>query len=89
MLRQYSYESISAALSQHGLVTERLNGASFPQRRFADDSEREAALRAVTDRGLDASGYEETGRYYADFYLSRPRSHDSPSVDSLLAAVIP
>lgn len=89
VLRQYSYEPISAALSQHGLVTERLNGASFPQRRFASDSEREAALRAVTERGLDPSGYEETGRYYADFYLSRPRGDDRRPVDSLLAAVIP
>jgi len=89
VLRQYSYDSISATLSQHGLVTEQLNGVSFPQRRFADDAEREAALRAVTERGLDPSGYEETGRYYADFYLSRPRGDDGPSVDSLLAAVIP
>jgi hypothetical protein len=89
VLRQFSYEPISAALSQHGLVTEQLNGVSFPQRRFASDSEREAALRAVTERGLDPSGYEETGRYYADFYLSRPRSDGGPPVDSLLAAVIP
>lgn len=89
VLRQFSYEPIEAALSQHGLVTEQLNGVSFPQRRFASDSEREAALRAVTERGLDPSGYEEAGRYYADFYLSRPRSDDRPPVDSLLDAFLP
>jgi len=89
VLRQFSYEPISAALSQHGLVTEQLNGVSFPQRRFASDSEREAALRAVIERGLDPSGYEETGRYYADFYLSRPHRPGRRPVDSLLAAVIP
>lgn len=87
VLRQFSYEPVSAALAQHGLVTEQLNGVSFPQRRFASESEREAALRAVTERGLDPSGYEETGRYYADFYLSRPQAHSSPPVDDLLAAV--
>ena len=62
VLRQYSYEPISSALSQHGMVTEQLHGTSFPQRRFASDSERESALRAVTERGLDPSGYEDSGR---------------------------
>ena len=89
VLRQYSYEPISAALSQHGLVTEQLNGVSFPQRRFASDSEREGALRAVTRQGLDPSGYEETGRYYADFYLSRPHGDRLQPVESLVAAGIP
>lgn len=89
VLRQFSYDPISAALSQHGLVTEQLKGVSFPQRRFASGTEREAALRAVGDRGLDPSGYEETGRYYADFYLSRPHRDGRQPVDSLLAAVIP
>jgi len=89
VLRQYSYEPISAALSQRGLVTERLDGVSFPQRRFADDSERESALSAVVERGLDPSGFEETGRYFADFYLSRPRGDGGPSVNSLLAALVP
>ncbi len=87
VLRQFSYEPIGAALSQRGLVTEQLNGVSFPQRRFASGSEREAALRAVTERGLDPAGYEETGRYYADFYLSRPHRHSRQPLDSLLAAV--
>jgi hypothetical protein len=89
VLRQYSYEPISAVLSQHGLMTEQLHGVCFPQRRFASDSEREAALRAVTKRGLATSGYEETGRYYADFYLSRPGGDSRPPVDNLLATVIP
>ena len=89
VLRQYSYEPISAALSHHGLVTEQLHGISFPQRRFASDSEREAALRAVTERGLDPSGYEEAGRYYADFYLSRPSTDSRTPVESLLATVMP
>ena len=89
VLRQYSYEPIAAALSQQGLVTEQLHGISFPQRRFASRSEREAALGAVTKRGLDPSGLEETGRYYADFYLSRPSSDTLTSVGSLLGSVIP
>ena len=89
VLRQYSYEPISSALSQHGMVTEQLHGTSFPQRRFASDSERESALRAVTERGLDPSGYEDSGRYYADFYLSRPSSDSRIPVDSLLSPILP
>ncbi|MGH3315868.1 MAG: hypothetical protein ACRDO0_06970 [Nocardioidaceae bacterium] len=89
VLRQFSYEPISAELAQHGLVTEQLHGVSFPQRRFASDSERDAALKAVAERGLDPSEYEETGRYYADFYLSRPRSDAAREpVESLLAGVV-
>jgi hypothetical protein len=89
VLRQISYEPIRARLSQHGLVTEHLDGVQFAQRRFASDSERDAALRAVTERGLDPSGYEDTGRYFADFYLSRPSSDIRRPLASLLQAVVP
>ncbi len=90
VLRQFSYDAISAELEQHGLVTEQLHGVSFPQRRFASDAERDAAMCAVVERGLDPSKHEETGRYYADFYLSRPRDAAAREpVDSLLAAVSP
>jgi hypothetical protein len=89
VLRQISYEPISSALSQHGLSTQRLDDVAFPQRRFASDSEREAVLRAVRERGVDPSGYEDTGRYFADFYLSRPHDSGGPPVDRLLADVLP
>jgi hypothetical protein len=72
VLRMFSYDRISETLAGHGLVTEKLGGVSFPQRRFASEAEREAALREVRGRGLDPAGMEDTGRYYADFYLSRP-----------------
>jgi hypothetical protein len=50
----------------------RADVASYPQRRFASEADREAALREVGGRGLDPAGMEDTGRYYADFHLSRP-----------------
>lgn len=40
-LRWVSYEEISGVLDGHGLVTEKLVGHTFEQRRFADDNERE------------------------------------------------
>lgn len=70
-LRAYDYGPIERALAAHGLVTEQ-SGASFPQRRFADASEQRWAVEQVGANGNDPEGLETTGRYYADFFLSRP-----------------
>lgn len=72
VLRLFSYDRISQTLARHGLVTEQLTGVTFPQRRFASEAERAAALRGISERGLDPAGREDTGRYHADFYLARP-----------------
>jgi SAM-dependent methyltransferase len=72
VLRVFGYDEIAAALSRHGLVTERLPGVTFPQRRFADREEAAAALHDVAARGLDPSGKEADGWYHADCYLTRP-----------------
>jgi hypothetical protein len=72
VLRVFGYDAIAAALSRYGLVTERVPGATFPQRRFADREEADAAVRDVTARGLDPAGKEATGWYHADCYLTRP-----------------
>jgi SAM-dependent methyltransferase len=74
VLRVFGYDEIAAALARHGLVTERLPGVTFPQRRFADRDEAEAALHDVTARGLDPAGKEAEGWYHADCYLTRPTS---------------
>ncbi len=71
-LRTVSYEPVATTLERHGLVTEKLEGRTFPQRRFADEEERDYALRTVTERGLDPTGKEAAGRYHVDVYLSRP-----------------
>ncbi len=71
VLRMIDYERVAERLERLGMVTERLS-RTFPQRRFASASERDAALLDVSARGLDVGGLEETGRYYADLYVSRP-----------------
>jgi len=70
----FPYDEISAVLAKHGLRTEQLHGTSFPQRPFANDRERDVALRKIAARGLDTTGLESDGRYYADLYLSRPEA---------------
>ncbi|GAU67121.1 hypothetical protein SSP35_04_02020 [Streptomyces sp. NBRC 110611] len=72
VLREVSYRPVSALLTRAGLVTERLTGRTFRQRRFADGAERQAALQALAARGVSIAGKESDGFYHAELYLSRP-----------------
>jgi hypothetical protein len=90
VLRTVSYDRITETLAKHGLVTEQLTGVTFPQRRFASEPERKAALSAVSGRGLDPTGMEDTGSYYADFYLARPAADVAHlPLAGLLGGVVP
>jgi hypothetical protein len=71
-LRWVDYEPIADTLAAAGLVTEHVEGAEVRQRRFADDSEREYVLDELGERGIDPEGLEDTGWYFANFFLSRP-----------------
>ena len=72
VLRMFSYEPIAAALADRGLVTEKLDGATFLQRRFESADEKEHVLRQLEALGVDPAGKEENGFYHAEFFLSRP-----------------
>ena len=88
-LRWVSYDDISEVLGGHGLVTEKLEGHTFEQRRFADDAEREYVCRELQNMGVDTGGKEDDGSYHAEFYLSRPADQVSESsVGELLAPVL-
>ncbi len=71
VLRVFPYDDVARALAGHGLVTEKLPG-SFPQRRFADAAEADAAVHDVRLLGLDPAGREADGWFHAEAYLSRP-----------------
>lgn len=73
VLRMFPFDDIAASLAEQGLQTEKFEGATFVQRRFADRDEMEATVRAVEGRGIDTQGHETEGLYHADFFLSRPR----------------
>lgn len=85
VLRVFGYEEIAAALARHGLVTERVPGVTFPQRRFADRDEAGAALHDVVARGLDPAGKEADGWYHADCWLTRPAAAAATPIAELLA----
>jgi SAM-dependent methyltransferase len=80
VLRMFPYDAIEAELAQHGLVTEKLGGVTFVQRRFHSESELEATIAAVKARGLDPHGKEADGLYHAELFVSRPEAEvrDNP-----------
>lgn len=72
VLRMFSYDDIAAELETFGLVTEKLEGVTFVQRRFHSPQEMETTLAAVTARGLASEGKEAEGLLHAELYVSRP-----------------
>lgn len=83
-LRWVSYEDISEVLSSFGLVTEKLAGHTFTQRRFTDSEEREYVLEELAGMDVDTTGKEDTGWYHANFYLSRPVEETKIPLEALL-----
>jgi hypothetical protein len=83
-LRWVSYDDISDVLSSFGLVTEKLAGHTFTQRRFTGAEEREYVLDELADMDVDTTGKEDTGWYHANFYLSRPVEDASIPLEVLL-----
>jgi hypothetical protein len=83
-----SYEDIAEVLSGFGLVTEKLDGHTFTQRRFTDVEEREYVLEELAGMGIDTTSKEDTGWYHANFYLSRPVEEAQIPLETLLAPVL-
>ena len=83
-LRWVSYDNISEVLSDYGLVTQKLAGRSFAQRRFTDNTEREYVLEELVKMGVDTTAKEDTGWYHANFYLSRPAEEAKTPPEALL-----
>jgi hypothetical protein len=71
-LRWVDYTPIAEALDDLGLVTERLDGYCVPQRRFAHQEERQAALAGLHARGLDPAPELQLDAHCAELYVSRP-----------------
>lgn len=74
VLRVFPYDTLAATFAEHGLVTERLAGATFVQRRFRDVDEFTNTLAQLTERGVDTTGFESEGRFQAELFVSRPEA---------------
>jgi hypothetical protein len=71
-LRWVDFSPIAEAFDDLGLVTEHLEGYCVPQRRFAHDAERQAAIAGLRARGLDPAPELLLGAHCAELYVSRP-----------------
>lgn len=71
-LRWVDFAPIAAAFDDLGLVTEHLDGYCVPQRRFAHETERQAAVDGLRERGLDPAPELRLGAHCAELYVSRP-----------------
>ena len=73
VLRMFPYDAIAEESARHGLVTERLAGATFVQRRFRDVQEFTQCLGNLENLGIETAGLESEGRFQAELFVSRPR----------------
>jgi hypothetical protein len=74
VLRMFPFNALAETFAARGLVTERLTGVTFIQRRFRDAEEFENSLATLGKIGVDATGLETEGLFHADLILSRPEA---------------
>lgn len=87
-LRVFDCAPIIDVFDRAGLVTEQVPEHTFPQRRFADAAEQEAAEHDVLRRGLDPAGKEAEGWYHAECFVTRPRDAATTPISEVLAGVL-
>jgi len=73
VLRMFPFDDIAEALGEHGYVTEKVEGETFLQRRFASEEEQTHVLERLSDLGVEAQGLESEGWYHAEAFISCPR----------------
>ncbi|MGH2930446.1 MAG: class I SAM-dependent methyltransferase, partial [Solirubrobacteraceae bacterium] len=72
VLRMFPYDGIAEELARFGLVTEKLDGVTFVQRRFHSETEFAATMDKLEARGVDPTGKEADGLFHAELFVSRP-----------------
>lgn len=86
VLRLFPFDAIEEILSDWGYVTEKLEGRTFVQRRFASAEEQEQVLEQLRECGIDPTGKESEGHLLAEFHLSRPAKEAAEApIERLLA----
>ncbi|KAI3548708.1 hypothetical protein CSPX01_02731 [Colletotrichum filicis] len=73
VLRVFSFDEVAERLrTEFGLVTEKVEGRVFRQRRFSSREEQMAAVEDVRRKGLDERGLEGDGWFWAECWITRP-----------------
>ncbi|KXH54150.1 hypothetical protein CSAL01_08942 [Colletotrichum salicis] len=75
VLRVFSFDEVAEGLrTEFGLVTEKVEGRVFRQRRFSSREEQRAAVEDVRRKGLDERGLEGDEWFWAECWVTRPGS---------------
>lgn len=85
VLRMFPFGDIAASLASAGYITEKAEGVTFFQRRFASEEEQESVLARLDELNVDPTGKEADGWYHAEFYLSRPVNGTSEPLIDVIA----
>jgi carnitine O-acetyltransferase len=85
VLRMFDYEPVEQMMARHGYVTERLDGALFPQRRFVSEAEHAQVLDNLRERGLSPVEAEQDGWYLAELHVSRPAGQAGTPLATMFA----
>jgi carnitine O-acetyltransferase len=72
VLRMFPFEPIAEVLAKLGYETEHQEGM-FRQRRFASAAEKAQVLDTLSTVGVDPTGAETDGWFYAQLFVSKPR----------------
>ncbi len=67
VLRMFPYRAITQTLAEQGLVTEKFEGATFVQRRFATLDEMDTTVRSVESLGFDPTAAKPTASFMPIF----------------------
>jgi SAM-dependent methyltransferase len=86
VLRMFPFDEIQQTLSRQGYVTQKLEGQTFLQRRFASKEEKNHVLERLAELGIDPSGREADGWYHAECFISCPAEDSSRLGTTGLAA---
>ena len=76
VLRIFDMEKIKETFVKYGYNIEKCDITPIPQRRFADTTEKLDTLTLLHKKGIDTKDLEDTGYFYADFYIAIPKQQE-------------
>ncbi|MBX3581488.1 MAG: hypothetical protein KF810_06315 [Rhizobiaceae bacterium] len=85
VLRMFDYDPVEEMMGSRGYVTEKLEGAYFPQRRFVSSNEHENVMENLHRRGLEPKPAEREGWYLAELHVSRPAAVAAQPLEAIFS----
>lgn len=76
ILRMFPIDKIKKTFEHYGFALQKSDIEPMPQRHFYNKDEMNNTISLLKERGLETANLEETGYYYADFYVGTPKEHE-------------